>query len=215
MNVNLFLQQNADEELKSFNKRLITTSHPMYGVKLPTLRKFAKQISCQDVSLTQPSYEEILLYGFAAANLKTESLQLEKLKEILPYIDNWALCDCIVCSLKKLCQEESYKFFTDLLSSTKEFYVRVGIVGLMRGFIKTQKLAEIFENLANVKHQGYYVKMAIAWFNAEAAIYNFDLAKQQIQNTTDKFIRNKSISKARESYRINPHQKEELKLLKI
>ena len=85
----------------------------------------------------------------------------------------------------------------------------------MRNFIKTDKIEEILTNFSKIKSDAYYVKMALAWFYAELATVNFDLAKKQISATKDAFIRNKSISKSCESYRLNIEQKTQLKQLKV
>ena len=215
-NISSFLKQNSDLDYANFNKKFITSKFPILGVRIPCLRKYAKDIEPEYIELENNNltHEEILLYGFsAAANYKTEEGQLEYLNNLLPYIDNWATCDCIVCSMKKLIGEKSYSFFTNLLSDSREFYIRIGLVGLMRYFLKSND-REIVKNLRKISSEQYYVKMAIAWLLAELAITNFPLARETIKNIDDKFIRNKAISKARESYRITTEQKEELLYLK-
>jgi len=215
-NLKTILEQNKDSNYKDFNRKLITTKYPIKGVRIPILRKLAKENNFQDFKLNDNmSHEEILYYGFSASHLKTEAEQLDALKQLLPYIDNWCTCDCIVASMKKLCKQNSYEFFTETLKDEREFYIRVGIIGLMRFFIKSDKIEDTVKNIMNIKSQDYYVKMAIAWFMAELCLYNPDLAKKSIANIQDKFTRNKAISKAKESFRINNDLKEELSKLRI
>ncbi len=211
-----FIKQNADLKNADFNKKLIPTQFEIFGVRIPVLRKFAKEIEPEFIELEKITcLEEVLLYGFSAGNYKTESEQLEYLNNILPYIDNWCSCDCIISTLKKLKGNLAYEYFTNLLKSKNEFDVRVGVIGLMRNFIKSNHLPEILKNLLNCTHDGYYVKMATAWFNAELCIYDFETGKNYISKIEDKFIRNKSISKSCESFRINKENKLILKTLKI
>lgn len=216
INIKKFLKENSDLHYADFNRKFITSNYLIMGVRIPLLRKFAKEIEPEYIELEKaPSHEEILLYGFSAANYKTENEQLEYLQNILPYIDNWCSCDCIVANLKKLKGENSYTAFLDLLKNKKEFYVRVGIVGLMRFFINSTKIEEIVKSILEIKHEAYYVKMAEAWFFAELCSVNFALAYENIAKINDKFIRNKSISKARESFRISKENKILLLQLKI
>lgn len=217
INIKKFLKENADLNYSDFSKKLIKTDYAFYGIRIPTLKKFAKEIEPEYIDLQgEISHEEILLYGFSASNFKTETEQLEYLQNLLDYIDNWATCDCIVQSLKKLTGEKSYNFFVGLLSDEKEFFTRVGIIGLMRNFINnTEKLPEILDKFDKIKDRQYYVKMGLAWFYAELCVKNIDLAKKAISNIDDKFIRNKSISKARESFRVSQKDKEELFTMRI
>lgn len=217
VNIKKFIKDNSDFGYAEFNKKLINSQYEIVGVRIPLLRKFAKEVEPEYIDLDSNSltHEEILLYGFAAGQIKNEEEQLEYLDNILPYIDNWATCDCIVSSLKKLTGEKSYKFFCKILESEKEFYVRVGLVSMMRNFLKSEKLEDVLKRISKVKNDAYYVKMAIAWLYAELCTINFERAKKQIENTTDKFIRNKSISKACESYRVDKPNKAELEKLRL
>ncbi|MGN1201381.1 MAG: DNA alkylation repair protein [Candidatus Caccovivens sp.] len=210
-----FIKNNFEVDYAQFCKRLIETKYEICGVRLPKLRKFAKEINPENIDLKKACHEEILLYGFSASYCKTEAEQLEYLKKLLPYIDNWCTCDCIVGSLKKLKGQISYQFFSALLQDERPFYVRVGILGLMRNFLKSEKLDEILKNLSQISLDQYYVKMAIAWTYAEVCSFDFEKAKEQIENTSDKFVRNKAISKARDSFRVSQKHKEELSKLKI
>ena len=215
VNVKKFIKDNSDFWYANFNRQFIKSKYEICGVRIPALRKFAKDIEPEYIELEGSlTHEEILLYGFAASYIKSEDEQIEYLQNILPYIDNWATCDSIVCSLKELKTDKAYVFFTNLLKEQKEYYARVGIVGLMRYFIKTNKLDEILQNISQITNDAYYVKMAIAWLYAEVATFNFEKAKTEIARSTDKFIRNRAISKACESYRVDKTQKAELQKLK-
>jgi len=216
INIKKFLKDNSEFDYANFNHKFITTQYNILGVRLPQLKKFAKEIEPDYIDLDQNlAHEEILLYGFAAAQFKTEDEQLEYLQNIIPFIDNWATCDCIVCALKKLTGEKTYAYFCKLLDDEKEFFVRVGLVGMMRYFLKTDKLDDLLKRIENIKQTGYYVKMAIAWLYAELCISNFEKAKLQIEKTSDKFVRNRAISKAKESFRVDKPHKAELEKLRI
>ncbi len=217
INVKKFIKDNADYDYSEFNKKLIISQYEIVGVRIPLLKKFAKEVEPEYIDLSDPhiSHEEILLYAFAAGQTKTEDEQLEYLSNLMPYIDNWATCDSSVSALKRLTDEKSYKFFSSLLQSDKEFYVRVGIVSMMRNFLKTEKLEDILLQIEKIEKKEYYINMAISWLYAELCAFNFEIGKKQIEKTTDKFIRNKAISKACESFRVDKPNKMLLQTLKI
>lgn len=217
INVKKFIKDNADYDYSEFNKKFIISQYEIVGVRIPLLKKFAKEVEPEYIDLSDPhiSHEEILLYAFAAGQTKTEDEQLEYLSNLMPYIDNWATCDSSVSALKRLTDEKSYKFFSSLLQSDKEFYVRVGIVSMMRNFLKTEKLEDILLQIEKIEKKEYYINMAISWLYAELCAFNFEIGKKQIEKTTDKFIRNKAISKACESFRVDKPNKMLLRTLKI
>lgn len=216
INVKKFIKDNSDFRYANFNKQFIKTKYEICGVRIPILRKFAKEVEPEYIDLDgKLSHEEILLYGFAAGQIKNEDEQLEYLQNILPYIDNWATCDCIIGDLKCLKSEKSYQYLSNLLQESQEYYVRVGIVGLMRFFLKTGKQEEVLKNIRAITNDAYYVKMAIAWLYAELATFNFERAKKEIAQTSDKFIRNRAISKSCDSFRVDKTQKAELSKLRV
>ena len=112
-----------------------------------------------------------------------------------------------------ICRKVVIKMTSENLK--KEFEIRVGIIGFIKNFLKTEKLIEILAQIREVKSDAYYVKMGISWFYAELCAFNSELAVGEIKNTKDKFIRNKSISKAKESYRVSATIKEELEKLRM
>lgn len=74
----------------------------------------------------------------------------------------------------------------------------------------------IQEELFTLRDQEYYVQMMQAWFFATALAKQWDAAILYITEARlDRWVHNKTIQKARESYRITPEQKEYLKSLKI
>ena len=62
----------------------------------------------------------------------------------------------------------------------------------------------------------YYVNMMIAWYFATALAKQWDATIPYIEeHRMGKWVNNKSIQKARESYRITPEQKEYLATLRL
>ena len=78
------------------------------------------------------------------------------------------------------------------------------------------KKAEYPELVAGVCCEDYYVRMAVSWYFATALAKQFDCVISYLtEHRLEKWIHNKTIQKAIESYRINPEQKAYLKTLRI
>ena len=81
---------------------------------------------------------------------------------------------------------------------------------------KTRKLVEASLMIAASVHSDrYYVNMMIAWFFATALSKQWASTIGYIEdNKLDEWVHNKTIQKARESYRISDEQKQYLNRLK-
>ena len=75
---------------------------------------------------------------------------------------------------------------------------------------------EYLDIVSKVRSNEYYVNMMIAWYFATALAKKWDNTIIYIENNSlDKWVHNKTIQKAIESYRITDKQKEYLRTLKI
>lgn len=210
-----YLIENEDKQNAPFERRIVCTNKRVYGLKTKLVEDKAREMARRNISvqdLSFDSYEEIMIAGMMIGHKKISSREkIEELKTILPYIDCWGLCDSIVPRLRKM--EDQKEFFVSLLDSEKVFYIRVGIVWLMRYFLKNE-LKDTIILIKNVKNDDYYVKMAQSWVFAEAMIYDFDFMVDIIKNEKDQFVQLKAISKAIESFRISDEQKSFLRDLR-
>ena len=86
---------------------------------------------------------------------------------------------------------------------------------LMRLYLDDAFQPEYLEMAANITSEEYYINMMIAWFFATALAKQWDAAFPYIQeDRLSVWVHNKTIQKARESYRITDEQKQILKELK-
>ena len=90
-------------------------------------------------------------------------------------------------------------------------------VGLLMRFYLDQNFDRRYSDaVAEIRSEEYYVNMMIAWFYATALAKQWDAAVGYIEKKClDPWTHNKTIQKARESYRITREQKEYLKTLKV
>ena len=86
----------------------------------------------------------------------------------------------------------------------------------MSHYLDEDFMPQYLEIPASVKSEEYYVKMMVAWFFATALTKQWDSSVKYIENNKlDSWVHNKTIQKARESYRITDAQKQYLLTLKL
>ena len=86
---------------------------------------------------------------------------------------------------------------------------------LMTFFLDDDYKKEYLDIPLIIKSDDYYVKMMIAWFYATSLAKHYDdTILYLLDNKLDKWIHNKTIQKAIESYRINNEDKKLLRTLK-
>ena len=150
-----------------------------------------------------------------------KKLDFEQIENYVKLIDNWAVCDVFCAGLKqvKKHKEEMWQYIEKYLNSKKEYEVRFAVVIMLDFYIEEKYIEKVLERLRKIKHEGYYAKMAVAWAYSICFIKFYEKTKEEFKNinkkTLDKFIYNKSLQKAIESYRLNNKQKEELRKMKI
>ncbi len=75
---------------------------------------------------------------------------------------------------------------------------------------------EYLELVSRISSDEYYVNMMVAWYFATELYFNYDATLIYLEEKRlNKWIHNKTIQKAIESYRITEDKKSYLKLLKI
>ena len=100
-------------------------------------------------------------------------------------------------------------------ASGRTYTVRFGLRCLMNHFLDDRFRPEYLELAASVRSEEYYVNMMVAWFFATALAKQYDAARPYLERRRlEPWVHNKTIQKARESFRISPEQKEYLKTLK-
>ena len=221
INIKQDLMALKDEKYREFQSMLCPGTSNIIGIRMPVLRKYAKKIKEEvDInSIPNDYYEEIMLKGMLIGMQK--ELDFEKIKNYIPLINNWAICDVFCGGLKKVKKnkDKMWDFLMKYIYSNEEFEVRFAVVIILDYYIEEEYIERVFNILKKVKHDGYYTKMAVAWAYSLCFIKFFDKTKKEFENikkdNPDKFIFNKSIQKAIESYRISEENKNMLRKMKI
>lgn len=218
-----------DEKYAKFNSKLCPdTKKSMIGIRVPILRDFAKRlVSEYDIERTieellveeEEFFEEVQLKGLLIGYLKIGLTKKFKLIEkFLPKVDSWAITDTFVPTLKikKTDLEETWQFILNFINSKEEFSVRFSIIMMLDYFINDEYIDKVIKELDKIRHDGYYVKMAVAWTLAEIGIKYNDKAMKYLKekNNLDDFTYNKTLQKMIESFRIDDNQKNILRKMK-
>ena len=213
-----FLLENRDEKYRKFHASLCPGADEEYiiGVRIPVLRAYAKKLKSEGVSETgMKYYEEIVLKGMLIGLEKFSDFEKMRTETeaFLPYITNWAICDTFCAGLKqtKKYRREMLDFLKRFLTDSNEYKVRFAVVMLLDYYLDDEYADNTLELLKEVKHEGYYAKMAVAWALSAALVKHYEKTLDFMQkNGFDDFIHNKALQKARESYRLIPEKKAEL-----
>ncbi len=221
MNITKELFRLQDLEYRAFHAKLMPTIEPdkIIGVRVPILRKFAKNIQNNAgeflENLPHTYYEENNLHAFLVSEIKDYTHCVELLHRFLPYVDNWATCDGIRPKCFKHHCEELLTEIETWLKSDHTYTVRFAIEMLMVHYLEEDFQEQYLRMVSLVTSEAYYVKMMVAWYFATALAKQWGSAIIYLENhCLPKWIHNKTIQKAIESYRITTKQKQFLRKLK-
>jgi len=216
----------AETDYKNFNQKIIPTSYEIIGIRMPALKKLAKEIAAHpDVetylnTARLDTYEHILLYGLVLGSLKKPAPEtlFRYLDPLILKFDNWAHVDSILSSLKifRKYPDEVLAHFLPLKTHEGEFTKRVFVTLLMDFYMDDEHIDATLAHFTEVPQGQYYVDMAIAWALSYGLIKYYDKTVALLEaKAFSRFVHNKAIQKARESYRISPEIKEKLNRMKI
>ena len=219
------LESLADPAYKAFNESLLPGVETAYGIRLPQMRQVAKALLRQDpvgfLEHFQPNcYEETQLRGLVIGGMKLPWEEKRPLVEdFLPRIDNWAVCDTFCGSLKPRSPQDvslMWEFLKPLYASDEEYKARFAAVMQLSHFVDAAHLEEGLGLLGQVRHPGYYAKMAVAWaLSVWFVKFPQETESLLAQRAFDPWVQNKAIQKVRESRRVSKEDKDRLLSYKL
>lgn len=218
------IEELADVKYKEFHTGLCPNSNEIIGVRVPVLRNFAKEIVKNEnveeylKNALDNSYEEILLQGMVLGLWKTNVQNFcTYLEKFIPKINSQAVCDVSVAGFKitKKNMEYMWQFLQKYLKSDKEFELRFAVVMMLDFYMTEEYIDKVLEILNNIKNEGYYVKMAVAW-TIQVAFVKFSKQTMKLleNNKIDDWTYNKALQKIIESCRVDEETKEIIKNMK-
>lgn len=222
------LCQLGEETYRQFNQKLIPGTKYIIGVRMPILRKLAKEIAKRDWEdyLEEAkegigkwsAHEEIMLQGLVIGYAKMSIGERQAaLDGFVPKIQNWSVCDscCMGYNFMEKDPEVWFSYLQKYQNSREEFEVRFFIVSLLAHYVKEFYIEQVLEILHHVHHEGYYVKMAVAWAISVCYVkFPRQTKELLLNNEMDDFTQNKAIQKIRESHQVSKEEKEALNYLR-
>lgn len=218
----LFALQDAG--YRDFHAALMPTVDKtlVIGVRMPALRALAKELKGTELAadfmaaLPHKYYEENNLHAALIGHIRDFDACMAAVERFLPYVDNWATCDMMnprALAKDKAALLERIRLW---LQSGHTYTVRFGMEMLMNHFLEEDFREEYPALVASVQSEEYYVRMMQAWYFATALAKQYEAAVTYLeQRRLGAWVHNKTIQKARESFRVSQEQKEYLKSLKV
>lgn len=215
------LMDKADPKLVEFSSKLIPGGCPILGVRLPELRLLAKQIVKDDWRAFLDSdpteyMEERMLQSMVISYAKMDiDERIVRTRKFVPIIDTWAVCDSFTYKAKKDERETYWELLRSFTEVPSEFGMRFGVVSMMGNFIDDEYIDRVLEVMDSTKHDGYYLKMGVAWAVSVCFVKFPEQTMTFLENNTlDDFTYNKSLQKIVESYRVSDETKTIIKGMK-
>ena len=216
-----------DKTYKDFHSKLMPTINPdsIIGIRVPVLRDYAKKLFKENSieslnpflkNLSHEYYEENNIHAFIIEKINNFDECIFYLENFLPFIDNWATCDMLNPKIFKTNYEKLLEKIYQWINSDSVYTVRFAIGMLMRYFLDEKFETKYLDLVASINSEEYYINMMRAWFFATALAKQYEQTFPYIKNySLDKWTHNKTIQKAKESFRISKEQKEELKKFRV
>lgn len=215
----------------SGNQPFVASLHPgvshVLGVRIPDLRVLAKRIvklNWEDYLSSAGTYymEERILQGLVLGYIHPDDnieVYLQRVSHFVHIINSWSVCDTFSFaggkSFVSKHSERIWSYLKQWMLSSKEYEIRFGVVMSLKYFVDEAHMNDLFNCLDRISHEGYYVKMAVAWAVSVCFVNDPILTMNYLRhNKLDNFTYNKSLQKIIESYRVDVSVKQIIKSMK-
>lgn len=214
----------AEPEFQKFSASLIPGVNRLLGVRLPVLRNLAREEvrgNWRELlanPAVEPYAEEVMLDGMLVGLARMEPEErLEHVARFVPRIDNWAVCDTFCSGLKFSKKHPAlvWGFILPYLKSPLVYDVRFAVVMMLAHFITEDYVERVLPLLDGVRHEDYYVGMAVAWAVSVCYVKFPALTLEYLRNSSlSDFTYNKALQKIIESLRVSREDKELMRSMK-
>lgn len=133
----------AENDYKAFSSKLIPGVTDMLGIRIPQLRKFAKEIVKSDwraaIAEEDIYFEERMLRGMVLSYAGTDMDEmLPYITEFIPLVENWSVCDSVFMGMTifQKDRERTWNYIQPYIQSHKEFEIRVALIIMMQHLLK-------------------------------------------------------------------------------
>lgn len=211
----------CEPKYMKFTSALMPGVENVLGIRLPLLRKIAREIAAGDwrAYLAQAGdfyFEEQMLQGMVISYARCDPAEkLEHVARFIPKIDNWAVCDCFCWRLKAAERQPMWEFIRPRFRSEAEYEVRFAVVMALGNFVDQAHLEDLLQLLDGIRHEAYYARMGVAWAVSVCYIKFPERTHAWLESCSlDDWTFNKSLQKIVESYRVSDAAKQQIRAMK-
>ena len=214
----------SDPDYRELQQKILPNVDPelIIGVRTPAVKEYAKELRKSGEytgfleKLPHKYYEEYLLHVMILNDEKDFDTAVRETERILPFVDNWAVCDQFVPKVHKKHTDELLPYIKAWLASDAEYTIRYGMKMLMSFYLDEKFSPEYMEMVIGADRTDLkYVSLMTAWYFATALAKQYGAAVKVIEDKRlDHVTHNKAIQKALESFRVTDEQKAYLRSLK-
>lgn len=217
------LNELKNNKQAQFSSSLTPGCKPMLGVKIPELRKLARQLAKEDyITFLREAPEEYWEYqqlkAFTIGYVKADVQEVLGLAdEFIPKIQDWSVNDsfCQNFTIARKHRELVWDWLMGYAAKDEEFAQRVVAVMLLSHFLVEEYIDKVLMVCDMLQHEGYYTRMAVAWCVATAyAKFPKETHEYMLNNHLCDWTYNKAIQKMIESYRVSDADKAVLRTMK-
>ena len=218
--IDAYLRELAEPDFREFTCKLMPGTDNVLGVRVPELRKIAKQISKGDwrefLGYPSKTFEHTMVRAFVIATAPMDmDERLSLTDRFIPEVTNWAINDSFCNSWKigtKDDPEKLWDYCLALVDRHEEFPSRVGAVMMMTHFIDEAHIDKMLDKLVSCPRCGYYLDMGIAWALSFCYIRFPEKTEQAIFDGRLEYeVLNMTVRKIRDSFRVSKEDKDRLK----
>lgn len=205
---------NAEPGLADFNRRLIPGEDRFLGLRMPFLRRLAKEIAKDDWrsflgSDVNEYHEDVVLWGMVVmyADMDLEE-RLRYIARFVPRITDWAKCDMFSYRAGPEERERYWDFLQGYLREPSEYGMRFAVVSIIVNYIDDDHVDRVLRILNTLRHPGYYLKMGVAWAVSVCFVRYPERTMAFLRdNDLDDATYNMSLRKITESLRVDDETK--------
>ena len=217
----------AEEGNHKFTEGLHPGVEHVLGIRLPALRKLAARIAKADweryFDTADGFYmEERMLQGMVLGCIRPDEdveVYLHRVTRFVWIINSWSVCDTFKFGGGKAFirrnEARLWEYLKEWMKASGEYEVRFGVVMGMSYFLDEAHLEEYLSLLDGIRHEGYYVRMAVAWALSFCFVKFPEQTMAFLRHChLDDFTFRKTIQKIGESYRVSEDMKKAVRALK-
>ena len=208
-----------DPAYRSFMSRLIPGCENLRGIRMPALRRLAKEIARSDyrrymAEAREDTYEETLLQGLVIGACPAPFEEVcAYTRSFIPKITNWAVNDsfCSSLAITKSHKSEMWEFLQPYFFSERPYELRFAVVMGLCYYKEAADLVQIFPLLDRIRSEEYYVRMAVAWALSIYYVSHPDITSAYLHSCSlDSFTYGKTLQKILESRRLTPAMRKDV-----